>query len=223
MRAPTRRRTRGQRELKEALAFGTEHLSLYQLTIEPGTAYATLARQGKLAVPDEDTAAELYEATQEICARVGLRAYEVSNHAKPGAESRHNLIYWRYGDYAGVGPGAHGRLTLDGRRMATEAERLPEKWLAAVEERGSSIALTDISLRRGARESADGLAPRGRDRSRRLSRARGASRRRPSQIADLGEAGLDALDGETLRATARGRLVLNAVIAQLAEGLTRVA
>ena len=120
-------------------------MSLYQLTIEPGTAYATLARQGKLAVPDEDTAATFYEVTEEICSAAGLASYEVSNYAKPGAQSRHNLVYWRYGDYAGVGPGAHGRLTLGGRRMATEAERLPEKWLAAVEERGNSIACTDVS------------------------------------------------------------------------------
>jgi len=209
-------------ELKEALAFGTEHLSLYQLTIEPGTAYATLARQGKLAVPDEDIAAQFYEVTEDICAAAGLESYEVSNYAKPGAQSRHNLVYWRYGDYAGVGPGAHGRLTLDGRRMATEAERLPEKWLAAVEERGNSIALTDVSSDAPRETLLMGL---------RLAEGidLGAYRGRwgvapmPSRIAELSDAGLLALDGGRLRATARGRLVLNAVIAQLADSLTPAA
>jgi oxygen-independent coproporphyrinogen-3 oxidase len=207
-------------ELQEALAFGTEHLALYQLTIEPGTAYATLARQGKLTVPDEETAAEFYEVTEELCAASGLRSYEVSNYARPGAESRHNLVYWRYGDYAGVGPGAHGRLTLGGRRMATEAERLPEKWLAAVEGRGSSIALTDISPD-AARENllmglrlAEGI-------DLESYRERWGVIPSPSQIRDLGDAGLIAVDGGHLQATARGRLVLNAVIAQLADGLTR--
>src|SRR5258706_8124544 len=115
-------------ELDQALSFGTEHLSVYQLTIEQGTAYATLARQGKLHLPNEDSAAELYELTQEIASRAGLPAYEVSNHARLGAESRHNLTYWPYGDYAGVGPGAHGSLRISERPMATLAERLPEHW-----------------------------------------------------------------------------------------------
>ena len=205
-------------ELKSALAFGTEHLSLYQLTIEPGTAYATLARQGKLIVPDEDVAAALYDVTETICAASGLTSYEVSNYARPGAESRHNLVYWRYDDYAGVGPGAHGRLTLDGRRMATEAERLPEKWLAAVEQRGSSIALTDISTE-AAREHllmalrlAEGID---------LDAYRERWKVTPSssRIADLSANGLITIEGARLRATARGRLVLNAVISQLADGL----
>ena len=207
-------------ELQEALAFGTEHLSLYQLTIEPGTAYATLARQGKLAVPDEDTAAAFYDVTEDICAASGLRSYEVSNYAKLGAESRHNLVYWRYGDYAGVGPGAHGRLTLDGRRIATEAERLPEKWLAAVEERGTSIACTDISPD-AARENllmglrlAEGI-------DLESYRERWGVTPSAPQIKELGDAGLIAVDGRRLHATAQGRLVLNAVIAQLADGLTR--
>lgn len=208
-----------KRELKEALAFGTEHLSLYQLTIEPGTAYATLARQGKLVVPDEDAAAQLYELTEDICAASGFESYEVSNYAKPGAESRHNLVYWRYGDYAGVGPGAHGRLTLDGRRMAIEAERLPEKWLAAVEERGNSLACTDISpaaprenLLMGLR-LAEGIALA-------AYRERWRVAPSPSCITELSDAGLVIVDAGRLRATARGRLVLNAVIAQLAGSLT---
>jgi oxygen-independent coproporphyrinogen-3 oxidase len=209
------------RELKDALAFGTEHLSLYQLTIEPGTAYATLARQGKLIVPDEDAAAALYDITENICAGSGLRAYEVSNYARPGAESRHNLVYWRYGDYAGVGPGAHGRLTFDGRRMATEAERLPEKWLAAVEQRGNSIALTDVSADAAREHLLMGLRlAEGIDLD--AYRARWKVAPSSSRITDLSESGLITVEGIHLRATARGRLVLNAVIAQLADSLADV-
>lgn len=117
-----------ERELTRALAFGTEHLSLYQLTIEPGTRFATEAAQGRLTIPDGDTAADLFEMTRAMTAAVGLPAYETSNHARLGAESRHNLTYWRYGDYAGVGPGAHGR--RDG--LATQRRRKPENWLSAV-------------------------------------------------------------------------------------------
>jgi oxygen-independent coproporphyrinogen-3 oxidase len=206
------------RELKEALAFGTEHLSLYQLTIEPGTAYATLARQGKLVVPDEDAAAELYDVTESLCAASGLKSYEVSNYAKPSAESRHNLVYWRYGDYAGVGPGAHGRLTLGEKRIATEAERLPEKWLAAVEQRGTSITLTDISADAAREHLLMGLRlAEGVD----LEAYQGRWKLMPSspRISALANDGLLIADGNRLRATARGRLVLNAVIAQLADSL----
>jgi putative oxygen-independent coproporphyrinogen III oxidase len=206
-------------ELKEALAFGTEHLSLYQLTIEPGTAYATLARQGKLIVPDEDAAAALYDVTETLCAASGFASYEVSNYARPGAESRHNLVYWRYGDYAGVGPGAHGRLTLDGRRMATEAERLPEKWLAAVEQRGRSIAFTDISTEAAREHLLMGLRlAEGIDLA--AYRARWKVTPSSSRIADLSANGLITIEGARLRTTARGRLVLNAVIAQLADSLS---
>ncbi|MBL8648543.1 MAG: coproporphyrinogen III oxidase [Sphingosinicella sp.] len=112
-------------ELTRALAFGTEHLSLYQLTIEPGTAFATRARLGRLTLPEEDASLGMFEMTRAMTAAAGLPAYEVSNHARPGAESRHNLTYWRYGDYVGVGPGAHGRRG----GMATTRERLPETWL----------------------------------------------------------------------------------------------
>jgi putative oxygen-independent coproporphyrinogen III oxidase len=209
-------------ELKDALAFGTEHLSLYQLTIEPGTAYATLARQGKLIVPDEDAAAALYDVTETLCAASGLGSYEVSNYARPDAESRHNLVYWRYGDYAGIGPGAHGRLTLDGKRMATEAERLPEKWLAAIEQRGSSIALSDISTEAAREHLLMGLRlAEGIDLE--AYRARWNVSPSSSRIADLSADGLIAVDGTHLRTTARGRLVLNAVIAQLADSLNEVA
>jgi oxygen-independent coproporphyrinogen-3 oxidase len=128
-------------ELSEALSMAIDHLSLYQLTIEEGTAFGDRFRRGRLrGLPDEDLAADMYGLTQEICEAHGMPAYETSNHARPGAESRHNLIYWRSGDYAGIGPGAHGRLTLGGTRYATEALRAPGAWLQAVETRGSGEA-----------------------------------------------------------------------------------
>jgi oxygen-independent coproporphyrinogen-3 oxidase len=203
------------RELKEALAFGTEHLSLYQLTIEPGTAYATLFRQGKLHMPDEDLAAAFYEATQEICEAAGLPAYEVSNHARPGCESRHNLVYWRYGDYAGVGPGAHGRLTGNGKRVATQAERLPERWLDEVERTGTSLVQTEISSADAAREHLlmNLRLSEGVDLA--AYRVRWGTSPEPERIAALRDAELVSVVGGRLAATARGRLVLNAVIAQL--------
>src|SRR3546814_710365 len=133
-----------QAELTRALGFGTEHLSLYQLTIEPGTRFATEAAAGRLTIPDADAAADLFEATRAMTAAVGLPAYEISNHARPGAESRHNLTYWRYGDYLGVGPGAHGRRG----GCATFRRRKPENWLAALTRNGHGI------------ESEEPLAPR---------------------------------------------------------------
>jgi oxygen-independent coproporphyrinogen-3 oxidase len=132
-------------ELSEALSMAIDHLSLYQLTIEDGTAFGDRFRRGRLrGLPDEDLAADMYELTQEICDAHGMPAYETSNHARPGAESRHNLIYWRSGDYAGIGPGAHGRLTLGGTRYATEALRAPGAWLQAVETRRSGETLREI-------------------------------------------------------------------------------
>ncbi len=122
-----------ERELRQALSLGTSHLSLYQLTIEEGTRFATMVRQGDFAPLDDDAAADLYELTQDLTAQAGLPAYEISNHARPGDESRHNLTYWRYRDYVGIGPGAHGRRG----GMATQRHRKPENWLAAVEQRGS--------------------------------------------------------------------------------------
>lgn len=124
------------RELRDALKHAGDHLSLYQLTLEPGTPFHALWRRGKLDPLEEDAAAALFEATQEELEAAGLPAYEISNHAAPGAESRHNLIYWRYGDYAGIGPGAHGRLTLGGEKVATQRIRSPEAWLSQVEARG---------------------------------------------------------------------------------------
>jgi putative oxygen-independent coproporphyrinogen III oxidase len=126
-----------RRELSWALDEQQGHMSLYQLTIEPGTPYHELHRRGALVVPDEDTAEALFDITQELTSSRGLVAYEVSNHALPGHECRHNLVYWRYGDYIGIGPGAHGRLRLDdGRRLALSTERHPEAWRARVAERG---------------------------------------------------------------------------------------
>src|SRR5690606_20325047 len=119
-------------ELAQALAEGPEHLSLYQLTLEENTPFHGAWRRGELQPLDDDTSADLFEATQERLAAEGLPAYEVSNHARPGAECRHNLTYWRYDDYLGVGPGAHGRVTLDGQKSATRQHRAPEAWLRAV-------------------------------------------------------------------------------------------
>ncbi len=128
-------------ELDAALALAGDHLSVYQLTIEPGTAFHTAHARGDFVLPEEDVAADLYEATQDRLAAAGLAAYEISNHARPGQESRHNLTYWRYGDYAGIGPGAHGRLPGgDGGKFATRQHRLPETWLDRVEREGSGEA-----------------------------------------------------------------------------------
>ncbi len=123
-------------ELRRALALAADHLSLYQLTIEPGTAFEVLHRNGSLVLPDEDLATALYDATGNAADAAGLGAYEVSNYAAPGAESRHNLAYWRYGDYAGIGPGAHGRVSVDGTLLATRRHRAPEAWAARVEREG---------------------------------------------------------------------------------------
>jgi len=123
-------------ELREALALAADHLSLYQLTIEPGTQFETLYRRGAFALPPEDDAARLYLATAEEAARFGLQAYEISNYAKPGAESRHNLAYWRYGDYLGIGAGSHQRVLRDGRIQASRRHRAPEEWLRLVEAQG---------------------------------------------------------------------------------------
>jgi oxygen-independent coproporphyrinogen-3 oxidase len=205
-----------RRELTEALAFGTEHLSLYQLTIEKGTAFETLARQGKLQTPNEDLAADIFEMTQELCEGAGLPAYEISNHAFEGAEARHNLLYWRYEDYAGVGPGAHGRLTIDGARMATEAERLPERWLRKVESEGSSLAREEITPPAAAREHLlmalrlrEGL-----DIAAYQSQWGGLLSK--ERIAALTENGLIACEDGHLCATQRGRLLLNSLVAELA-------
>lgn len=126
-------------ELQEALSLGPKHLSLYQLTIEPNTPYKSLFDAGKLRLPSEEMAEDFYLTTQALCDEAGLGAYEVSNHAAPGEEARHNLLYWRYGDYLGIGPGAHGRVTLGDRRVATLAEAMPEGWVRRVNEVGHGL------------------------------------------------------------------------------------
>jgi oxygen-independent coproporphyrinogen-3 oxidase len=130
-------------ELKTALAIASDHLSLYQLTIEPATRFESLHRQGKIVLPDEHLAASLYEATEEECNSAGLIQYEISNYARSGEESRHNLAYWRYLDYAGIGAGAHGRVTIDGVLHATRRHRAPEVWADRVERTGSGIVSND--------------------------------------------------------------------------------
>ncbi|HTP78198.1 MAG TPA: radical SAM family heme chaperone HemW [Rhizomicrobium sp.] len=204
-------------ELDEALAFGTEHLSLYQLTIEPATPFFTLHKNGTLRLPDEDLAAELFETTAEMTQAAGRPAYEISNHARPGAEARHNLLYWRYGSYAGVGPGAHGRLDVNGARLATQTERLPERWREAVLRNGQGlIEQTTIAPADAAREHllmnlrlAEGID---------LAdyRARWGTEPDRDRMAPLLEQGLLVLDGDRLAASPRGRLLLNSVIAALA-------
>jgi putative oxygen-independent coproporphyrinogen III oxidase len=136
---PDQSLTAWEAELRRALSFGTEHLSLYQLTIEPGTRFATLFEKGELAAYDPDAAADLFEATRALTAAAGLPAYEISNHARPGAESRHNLTYWRYSDYAGIGPGAHGRRG----GMATVRRKKPENWLTGIERNGHGMERED--------------------------------------------------------------------------------
>jgi oxygen-independent coproporphyrinogen-3 oxidase len=205
-----------RRELTEALSFGTEHLSLYQLTIEQGTHFETLARQGKLLTPGEDLAADLFEMTQEICESAGLPAYEISNHARTGAEARHNLLYWRYHDYAGIGPGAHGRLTLDSARLATQAERLPERWLRAVEDKGSSLTIENLAPQDAAREHLL-MALRLREGLDVVAYKRQWGDTRLSEkIGPLENAGLLRFEHGRIRTTSRGRLLLNSVISALA-------
>jgi oxygen-independent coproporphyrinogen-3 oxidase len=147
---PEQRPEDWERELTRAIEFGTEHLSLYQLTIEPGTRFETLVREGTLTPLGADAAADLYEATQAMTSAAGLPAYEVSNHARQGAESRHNLTYWRYGDYLGIGPGAHGRRG----GVATVRHRKPENWMNAVARNANGIASEDaLSPAEQAREA----------------------------------------------------------------------
>ena len=141
---PNQSRAAWSAELDAALDLCADHLSLYQLTIEPGTAFESRHRQGHITLPDDDQAAALYHDTIETCARHELRPYEVSNLAKPGAESRHNLAYWRYHDYAGIGPGAHGRITLGKDLVATRRHRAPEPWAERVEHQGHGSTAEEI-------------------------------------------------------------------------------
>jgi putative oxygen-independent coproporphyrinogen III oxidase len=203
-------------ELEEALAFGTDHLSLYQLTIEPGTPFAVLYQNGALKIPDEDLAAGLYETTQELTEAAGRPAYEISNHAQPGSESRHNLLYWRYQDYAGVGPGAHGRLRLGGKRIATSTIRLPERWRDAVMKgENSFVDFTSVSDGDAAREHLLMNLRLGEGLDLAAYQTRWGTRPSPEKLAPLIEQGLLRQQGDVIIATAQGRLLLNAVIAAL--------
>ena len=204
-------------ELTEALSMAVDHLSMYQLTIEDGTAFGDrFARGGLKGLPDEDVQADMYAVTQEVCAAHGMPAYEVSNHARPGAESRHNLVYWRMGDYLGIGPGAHGRVTLDGQRWATVATKAPGAWLAMVEagqagetprepvlteEQATEYLLMSLRLSEGTDitryEALAGVA---------LDAAK---------LTDLGAMGLIEVGDGRLRATPAGRAVLNGVLREL--------
>jgi len=207
-------------ELAEALDLADDHLSVYQLTIEPETVFGAAFRRGDLQVPDEETAAALFELTQEVLGGAGLPAYEISNHARPGGESRHNLTYWRYGDYVGIGPGAHGRLTLGGEKVATRQHRAPEAWLAAVAAHGHATRrrapvpaaerLTEL-LMMGLRTVG------GVDRTRVIAEfgqplEEAVDRHRLGRLID---GGFLVLDGAGLRATAAGRQRLNAVVGDL--------
>jgi oxygen-independent coproporphyrinogen-3 oxidase len=205
-------------ELSRAIGEAAEHLSLYQLTIEPDTPFAALHAAGKLTVPNDDRARDLYDVTQAVCAAHGLPAYEISNHARAGAACRHNLVYWRGHEYAGIGPGAHGRLDIDGRRYATATEKRPEAWLERVETAGHGLVVDEPLTHE---ERADEFLLMG------LRLAEGID---PSRYAALAGRPLDAARIATLRAegavevTPAGRLrvtlsgfpVLDAVVADLA-------
>ncbi|MFD0859484.1 radical SAM family heme chaperone HemW [Roseovarius aquimarinus] len=203
-------------ELSEALSMAVDHMSLYQLTIEPGTAFGARFEAGKLhGLPSEDLGSDMYELTQELCDAAGMPAYEVSNHARPGAESRHNLIYWRHGDYLGIGPGAHGRLTLDGTRWATEAYAHPEAWLmraatGTTEKPRVAIPPQDQAgeyLMMGLRISEGIDLPR--------YEALAGAPLNESSVHHLEDLGMVERRGDRLAATLRGRTVLNAVITEL--------
>jgi len=209
-----------QAELHQALALCADHLSLYQLTIEPGTGFEALHRRGELVLPDDELAAELYVATAEACARHGLLPYEVSNLARPGAESRHNLAYWRYADYAGIGPGAHGRITLGGELVATRRHRAPEPWADRVERQGhGSTAEERIGPRDRAREMLlMGLRlTEGIDAERFAARTGMALEAAldPDVLGQAQEAGYLTHAAGRLAATAEGRLRLDSLLAQL--------
>jgi oxygen-independent coproporphyrinogen-3 oxidase len=206
------------RELRAALTEAGEHVSLYQLTIEPETPFAALHAARKLRLPDENTARILYDVTQDICAAHGLPAYEVSNHARPGGECRHNLIYWRAHEYAGIGPGAHGRLDIAGDRRATATEKRPETWLARVEKEGHGLVADDVLT---STEAADEFLLMG------LRLAEGIDATRytqiagrpiePDRIAALRQHGLiETTPAGRMRVTLSGFPLLDSVVADLA-------
>lgn len=205
-----------QTELKQALSLAIDHMSLYQLTIEQGTAFGDRYAVGKLrGLPSDDLGADMYAATQDICGEMGMPSYEVSNHARDGAQSRHNLIYWRYGDYLGIGPGAHGRLTQNGNRFATECFSNPKRWLDAAasgatekprellttEDQGSEFLMMGLRLKEGVD-------------LRRYEALSGAplSTKKITQMQDIG---MISRDKDQLYVTDQGFMVLNAILAEL--------
>jgi oxygen-independent coproporphyrinogen-3 oxidase len=209
-----------RQELHVALALAADHLSLYQLTIEPGTVYAAQHRRGELVLPDETLAMALYEATGEAAEAAGLLPYEISNYARPGAESRHNLAYWRYGDYAGIGPGAHGRLLLGSRMIATRRHRAPEIWADLVEQDGhGSTAEEEVAPRDRAREAllmglrlSEGVA------GERFAARTGVELEAaldPAILAACIEAGYLTWHDDRLAATLAGRQLLDALLPRL--------
>ena len=216
-------------ELSEALAMAGDHLSLYQLTIEPDTPFEKLHAAGKLIVPDGDAALELYTITQEMTAAAGLPAYEISNHARPGQESQHNLLYWRYGAYAGVGPGAHGRLVQSGVRTTTATERNPESWAALVEAHGHGFTEQEVLSRT---EAADEMLLMGLRLHEGLDLTRlaalGGVQPSVATLSDLTQLGLLEFIPDTrnsvrrIRATGQGRFILNELVLRLSASFVAV-
>ena len=204
-------------ELTEALAMAVDHFSLYQLTIEDGTVFGARAASGHLkGLPLDDLSGDMYLLTQDICDKRGLPAYEISNHARPGSESRHNLIYWRYGDYAGIGPGAHGRLTLGQTRWATEAPKAPGEWLAKVEKTGSGDG--EVTKLLGEDQATEfllmGLRLREGIDPQRFQALAGRPLN-PDVLRHLTDIGMVEQSDTSLAATRAGRPVLNAVLREL--------
>ena len=206
-----------RQELTRALGEQEGHMSLYQLTIEPGTAYFDLHAKGALIVPDEDRAADMFELTQTLTGKHGLAAYEVSNHAAPGQESRHNLLYWRYGEYAGVGPGAHARIAAGENRRAIAMEKYPETWRQNVQASGHGIVEDTLVV--PADQASEYLimglrVSEGID-LQRYEKLKGQAMD-PNKIAGLKSLGLVKREGPRLMATMQGRRLLNALITELA-------
>jgi oxygen-independent coproporphyrinogen-3 oxidase len=202
-------------ELTEALEMAVDHLSLYQLTIESGTAFADrFAAGGLRGLPTDDLSADMYELTQDLCERNGLPMYEVSNHARPGSESRHNLIYWSGGDYAGIGPGSHGRLTIDGQRLATECRREPSAWLHSVSTRQAESVRTPLSgLEQAEEYLMMGLRVRSGLDVARFERLAGRPLN-PDARKSLGDLGLISDTGCRITVQKHGFMVLNSIISE---------
>jgi putative oxygen-independent coproporphyrinogen III oxidase len=204
-------------ELERALAMAVDHLSLYQLTIEPGTRFGDLAERGNLRdLPPDERAADMYDLTQQVCTDAGMPAYEVSNHARPGAESRHNLVYWRYGEYAGIGPGAHGRITRNGQRIATDTAKAPQAWLERVEKLGHGITVEDRLDPSDQGTEYLLMAMRLREGASLHRYAALSGQTVPTDaIAEMQEAGLLWQKGDRIAVTDAGRPVLNAILRRL--------